>query len=314
MVKSGTFTSMLHEEVMTEMAESFFSARKGVDDEIDLFESKEADVALAGQRALCRCALLHTLLLGTEGSRGFFDALGVDIAPSGLLAKVAPVIPCLFMPLPWGISMKSRYTSLLVRVYSSVYAAFDMYLNGSCYTYLCENKKETSLVSENYQAGSGGFDDVAGFGAGEVDTPGYSAFSLSGKSRRTGRTVGWNRYVSWCAEINARIEVVNRNHAPSQVLGMARLMDVGVVTQERATGTGVDGLDSSMDVSLCLRPIACHLAGVGDLPALPEPEKVRSLVEDYAKYFYARNDKAVKAEIVRLQRMQPCSASGCAEL
>ncbi|MFV0350119.1 MAG: hypothetical protein ACK5JO_16215, partial [Halodesulfovibrio sp.] len=117
----------------------------------------------------------------------------------------------------------------------------------------------------------------------------------------------WNRYTAWCAEINARFAEVNRNQSPSQVLGLARSMDVAKLAQERVSGTGVDGLVSSMDRSLCIRPIACHLAGVGPLPALPALADVEDTVREFAMRFYEREKEAVDKTLTRLEQQLDCT-------
>lgn len=291
MVKQESFTSLLHDEVMSEMADNFFSARKAIDDEIDLFEAKEADVALAGQRALCNCALLYALLQGEEGAQAFFEAVGVDVASYGLHFKVRDVEPCLFLRLPWGVTRKRRFAGLLVRVYQHVHNAFDRYLNGSGYTsyHAVQTYTLPETKGSGQENGASSFDKMSG---------------MMGKVRS--RTVGWKRYIAWCDEINARIEEVNRNQPPSQVLGMARSMDVVGLAQEKASGGGVDGLVASMDRTLCLRPIACHLAGVGSLPALPDPEEVEETIRQFAMAFYVREHRAVDKTIADLERALDC--------
>jgi hypothetical protein len=292
MTKQTNLTSLLQDEVMSEMADSFFGARRAIDDEIDLFEAREADVALAGQRALCCCALLYSLLQGEKGAQAFFDMLPVDVAPSGLHDKVRGVRPCLFVRLPWGLTRKRRFAGLLCQVYWHVQDAFDRYLNGSGYTrsYPVQAYAPAAETTGKEPTGSSSFSAMTGT-MGTIQS----------------RTVGWKRYTAWCDEINARIEEVNRNQSPSQVLGMARSMDVAMLSQERVSGTGVDGLVPSMDKSLCLRPVACHLAGVGPLPALPPLGEVEPGIREFAMRFYEQEKDAVDKTIVRLEQRLDCT-------
>ncbi|MFV0350537.1 MAG: hypothetical protein ACK5JO_18350, partial [Halodesulfovibrio sp.] len=181
MMKHTTLSSMLQDEVMSEMADNFFGARKAIDDEIDLFETKEADVALSGQRALCSCALLYTLLQGEKEAQAFFAALGVDVVAFGLHAKVGGVRPCLFVRMPWGLTRKRRFAGLLCQVYGHVHDAFDRYLNGSGYVSLHPVQAYAS-PAENY-----GTESTAATGSG--GTKGGRGESSSNATSSTGQSV-----------------------------------------------------------------------------------------------------------------------------
>ncbi len=285
MTKNDGLSAMLQDEVMTEMADAFFSVRRAIDDEVALFESKEADLALAGQRALCMFALLRELLPGEDGAQALLAGLGVADG-AGLDARVVGISPCLHIPLPWGLTRRARFGRLVGHIYVALHSAFDRYLNGSEYT--------SYRVAPAAETGQGALHarDDAGYG------------KIFGRS--VGRTVGWNRYEQWCREINQHIDEANRNQAPSQVLGLARSMDVRTQMQERASGTGVDGLEASMDAALCLRPVACHLAGIGPLPELPAPELSAVRVRDFAEAYYARHREEVEMRLRSLRNRADC--------
>ncbi|MGE4298773.1 MAG: hypothetical protein AB7E47_12145 [Desulfovibrionaceae bacterium] len=122
------FVHGLATETMVEMADNFFGTRKSVDDECDLFAAMAKNVAAQGEAALQKACLLHALLLDGEAAGGFYKAIGV--VPRRLFAWVKPENASLFLPMPRGLTAKSRYIKLVRATYAAVQQAMDIYMNG----------------------------------------------------------------------------------------------------------------------------------------------------------------------------------------
>lgn len=259
MVDFDELSDALKGEVMTEMADGFFGARREVDSEVEYFQAREADIRLSGQRALCSYALLHALLLDGEAAPQLFAKLGVDPA---FCEKVQGVLPCLYVRLPLALTRKRRFAKLVRTVYEKVAEAFSIYLEGKNYT-----------------------------------LP---------NSREHRRTIGYARYVQWCAEINERIAKVNESHAPSCVLGMARSMGEDTSAAQSVAGAAMDNYSGSLDASLCLKPVYCDTAGVGPLPALPVDEDALDSVTDFAVRLYSEHAETINKILKRLEHQQDC--------
>lgn len=120
--------SALQDEVLSEMAETFFSARKAVDDEIELFRSREDELRRASQRALCLAAWLSDLLTGRDMAERLWLALGV---PVDFLSLVNSGERCPHRDLPFAWTRRGRYEKLLQDVYEDAWRAFDDYVNGT---------------------------------------------------------------------------------------------------------------------------------------------------------------------------------------
>ena len=123
--------SALQDEVLSEMAETFFSARKAVDDEMELFRSREEELRRAAQRALCHAGWLADLLTGPDMAEQLWHALGVPVDFMRLVDGTA-VCPHRDMPFAWTRS--GQYEKLLLEVYEDTWRAFDDYVNGAAAT------------------------------------------------------------------------------------------------------------------------------------------------------------------------------------
>lgn len=120
--------SALQDEVLSEMAETFFSARKAVDDETELFRSREDDLRRAGQRALCHAGWLADLLTGPDMAEQLWRALGV---PVDFMRLPVGTDACPHRDLPFAWTRGGLYEKLLQEVYEDTWRAFDDYINGA---------------------------------------------------------------------------------------------------------------------------------------------------------------------------------------
>lgn len=123
--------SALQDEVLSEMAETFFSARKAVDEEMDLFRSREEELRRAAHRALCHAGWLADLLTGTDMAEQLWHALGV---PADFMHLAGGTDACPHRDVPFAWTRSGRYEKLLLEVYEDVWRAFDDYVNGAAAT------------------------------------------------------------------------------------------------------------------------------------------------------------------------------------
>lgn len=126
------YSNSLAEETLVEMAESFFGARKSVEEESEHFMDSAGKVKEFGEEALDRASLLHALLLDPSRVTAFYELLGVK--PGQLLEWVDPEHAKLYVKIPFAFTNKGRYAKLLANVYEIVAGLFDEYLNGRYYS------------------------------------------------------------------------------------------------------------------------------------------------------------------------------------
>lgn len=119
--------SALQDEVLSEMAETFFSARKAVDEEMELFRSREEELRRASRRALCHAGWLADLLTGSDMAGQLWHALGV---PVDFMQMAGGTEACPHRDVPFAWTRSGRYEKLLLDVYEDTWRAFDEYVNG----------------------------------------------------------------------------------------------------------------------------------------------------------------------------------------
>lgn len=125
------FSDSMAEEVLTDMADTFFGARKELENTIKAFQSlvetlrkKETEVdAGAG-------FLNHLLLYGKAGS-DFYTSIKVD-TPSILLESKIPD-QMLLPKVPFALTSKGKFIKLVLRAYDALQEACDEYINGKYY-------------------------------------------------------------------------------------------------------------------------------------------------------------------------------------
>lgn len=126
------FSNAIAEETLIEMADSFFGARKTIDDDKDHFCEQAKMLFTQCELALQRSALLHALLLTPENILDFYDALAVN---PGCLAKwIDPDKAQLEESLPLALTTRGRYVRLVYQAYKTAQDAFDEYMHGRYYS------------------------------------------------------------------------------------------------------------------------------------------------------------------------------------
>lgn len=130
MTDFNSLSSSLQGEVMVDIANGFFGARKAIDDERELFERTESDIRLAEQRALNTCAQLKALLTSERDVEELLRILGV---PVEFMHRVEFTDPWLSMSLPFALTAEGRYKKCVLETYDKMHTAFEFFLHGATY-------------------------------------------------------------------------------------------------------------------------------------------------------------------------------------
>lgn len=121
----------LVEEGLREAADTFFGARKAVDEEIAYFESRVATLRAQAEDIRAWFAGLNCLL-GSEGnSRSFFTALGVALPDEDLYHHT---VCSLQFRRPRSFTRKGLFAKTVWEVYESLARMIEKYMHGAPYT------------------------------------------------------------------------------------------------------------------------------------------------------------------------------------
>lgn len=125
------FADNLHVEVVTEMAEAYFGARKNIDDMIEVLDAWAEELNGWKPRLMRAAARLHTLLLDEKAMRDFYIAL--DILPGCIPFPEIGDPKELFEGLPFAFTMKGKYIRSVRDAYRNFHRLVGEYLNGRYY-------------------------------------------------------------------------------------------------------------------------------------------------------------------------------------
>lgn len=127
MVDFKDFADKLQQEVVSDMAESYFGDRKALDNQIQAYyhmiDRLRVQVARLNQSA----ARLRVMLLDQETIDLFSNTLGF---PHSFLIPTEEVASPLFSSLPFGLTDRGRYRRCLYTAYSNYQKIGSEYLNG----------------------------------------------------------------------------------------------------------------------------------------------------------------------------------------
>ncbi|MEF2229521.1 MAG: hypothetical protein V3571_01195 [Pseudodesulfovibrio sp.] len=124
------FADQLQQEVVSDMAEAYFGARKDLEEMIDAFGLWVEELRIHGPKLFEAAARLHRLLLDRETARDFYIAL--DVVPSCIPFPDEPPRP-FFDRLPFAFTTLGRYERCVFKAYELFHLAADEYLNGRYY-------------------------------------------------------------------------------------------------------------------------------------------------------------------------------------
>lgn len=121
------FADQLQHEVVSDMAEAYFGARKDLEDMIVAFDRLVDDFRPMINRMSRAAANLHFLLLDTKTARDFYISL--DILPSCIPFSHSASADGLDT-VPFAFTKKGKYTQCVLEAYKRFQAVSDEYNNG----------------------------------------------------------------------------------------------------------------------------------------------------------------------------------------
>ena len=121
----------LVEEGLREAADTFFGARKALDDDIAYFEGQAARLRERGEEIRSWFGGLNCLLGADEGSRRLFDALGVTLEDESLYTLQ---VCSLQFRRPRSFTRKGLFAKTVWEVYEPLARLIEAYMHGVPYT------------------------------------------------------------------------------------------------------------------------------------------------------------------------------------
>ncbi|MDM8524395.1 hypothetical protein QUF80_13590 [Desulfococcaceae bacterium HSG8] len=121
------FSETLAEEVLSDMAGTFFGARKEVEKMTELFQDFVEKFRAKQAETDVRAAFLNYLLLDEKSARSFYESLRVDAEELLSESRFPDNMPG---DIPFAFTAKGEYIGLVLREYDSLQKACHAYLNG----------------------------------------------------------------------------------------------------------------------------------------------------------------------------------------
>jgi hypothetical protein len=119
----------LETEVLSEMAETFFGARKALEDLTDDLMLCVESLRVLSSKVFARVLFLRSLLLGEPGEAAFFAALGLP--PQFPMVQAEPGVR-VWKPdsLPFAFLPSSRFAEAVLLAYGEIFHACEVYMVG----------------------------------------------------------------------------------------------------------------------------------------------------------------------------------------
>ncbi len=122
------FIDPLVEEILTDVAGSFFENRRRLDEKIDLFHSYVQALRLKETEVRNSAALLNHLLLRGRQAPAFYEMLNVE---GTLLTAAGAVVPQnAQLCMPFAIGFCTRFVKLVCNSYDALQKSCTVYLHG----------------------------------------------------------------------------------------------------------------------------------------------------------------------------------------
>lgn len=128
MVIDSGYADDLKRELLTEMADNFFSRRRRLDERLEAFATLRERVARRGDLALAHWRAFRELLLAGEAADAFLGGLGYDVAALAALPAKATVAGHMRRPL--ALTGAGRYRKAVLRLYEKSRQALSDYNEG----------------------------------------------------------------------------------------------------------------------------------------------------------------------------------------
>lgn len=128
MAISDDFSDPLVEEILTDVAGTFFEKRRQLDDKIDLFYSYVKDLQRKETDVRSAAAFLNHLLLRGRQAPAFYKTLGVEDAL--FTAAGTEPAPAALAGMPFAFGIRARFVKLVVNAYTVLQKSCGAYLHG----------------------------------------------------------------------------------------------------------------------------------------------------------------------------------------
>ena len=122
------FANQLHQDVVSDIAESYFGARKNLEDMINAFEVMAEELRSIAGNLSKAAATLHKLLLDSTTTCDFYTYLNIEPCCIPFSCEAASTLD--LGPVPFAFTCRGRYTKSVIRAYDHFQKASDEYLNG----------------------------------------------------------------------------------------------------------------------------------------------------------------------------------------
>ncbi len=137
----------LRSEVMTEMAESFFSRRVQLEENLDHLHRLVTRIRPIGMETLRRWRTLYQLLLGGEEAAAFLSSLGGD--PAHLLSFSMPFGELCLLRQPMALTMRGKYVKTVLRCYEELRKSALDYVEGAYVADARDSRKKRRVPGLN---------------------------------------------------------------------------------------------------------------------------------------------------------------------
>lgn len=122
------FADDLKQELLTEMADNFFSRRHNLDERLEAFSGLREKVARQGELALARWRAFRKLLLATPETDRFLASLGYDVAALEAFPDNDVLHPRFRQPL--ALTARARYRRTVRLAYEDLRRELELYNEG----------------------------------------------------------------------------------------------------------------------------------------------------------------------------------------
>ncbi len=123
------FASDLVNEVLSEMADNFFGARKRMDDHLERFDKLMGKLRSLEQQVELQAGKLHFILGGAAQAKQFYLLLGIKQGEPGFELTNGPA-PCIDK-FPRAFTPQGRFTRLVLSSYAALQEQTDAFMNGN---------------------------------------------------------------------------------------------------------------------------------------------------------------------------------------
>lgn len=139
-------SDMLVEEVLSDMAGTFFGSRVEIDQMVELFEEFVRELKKKSEGIAKRAGLLNNLLIDSKTAADFYSLLKIE--PQNLSDKKNYAKDILPEKMPLSLTEKSEFIKLMIFAYESLQKACSEYNQGNNFT---DYDNEEQNPSINYK-------------------------------------------------------------------------------------------------------------------------------------------------------------------